>query len=406
MMAASPGIMDGRYARLRLAVSMLLGTIGSVGFWAVVVVLPEVQNEFGVERSSASLPYTLTMAGFAFGNVIIGRYVDRIGIVLPLIATALALAAGFAAAAMAESIWQFALIQGVLIGIGTAGTFGPLIADVSHWFRKRRGIAVALTACGNYFGGVVWPLFIRFVLDFADWRAAYIAIGVICLAMVPLALLLRRRPPLEDHAAAGDGGLSGLKTVALSQRGLIVLLAVAGIGCCVAMSMPQVHIVAYCGDLGYGVARGAEMLSLMLAGGAVSRIVSGILADRIGGARTLLLGSTMQCLALFLYLPFDGLASLYVVSLAFGLAQGGIVPSYAIIVREYMPARVAGERVGILIMATIIGMALGGWVSGWIYDLTDSYQAAFINGIAWNFLNIGLVTLLLLRTGARQPRLA
>ena len=170
--------------------------------------------------------------------------------------------------------------------------------------------------------------------------------------------------------------------------------------------MPQVHIVAYCGDLGYGVARGAEMLSLMLAGGAVSRIVSGILADRIGGARTLLLGSTMQCLALFLYLPFDGLASLYVVSLAFGLAQGGIVPSYAIIVREYMPARVAGERVGILIMATIVGMALGGWVSGWIYDLTDSYQAAFINGIAWNFLNIGLVTLLLLRTGARRPRLA
>lgn len=385
---------------------MLLGTIGSVGFWAVVVVLPAVQNEFGVERSSASLPYTLTMAGFAFGNLIIGRYVDRLGIVLPLIITAFALAAGFVLAALAASIWQFALIQGILIGIGTAGTFGPLIADVSHWFRRRRGIAVALTACGNYFGGVVWPLFVRFVLDFADWRAAYIAIGVICLAMVPLALLLRRRPPLEDHAADGDGGLSGLKTVALSQRGLIVLLAVAGIGCCVAMSMPQVHIVAYCGDLGYGVARGAEMLSLMLAGGAVSRIVSGFLADRIGGARTLLLGSAMQCVALFLYLPFDGLTSLYIVSLAFGLAQGGIVPSYAIIVREYMPARVAGERVGILIMATIIGMALGGWVSGWIYDLTASYQAAFINGIAWNFLNIGLVTLLLLRTGDRQPRLA
>ena len=385
---------------------MLLGTIGSVGFWAVVVVLPSVQNEFGVERSSASLPYTLTMAGFAFGNLIIGRYVDRLGIVLPLIVTAFALAAGFILAAMADSIWQFALIQGILIGIGTAGTFGPLIADVSHWFRKRRGIAVALTACGNYFGGVVWPLFIRFVLDFADWRAAYVAIGIICLAMVPLALLLRRRPPLEDHAAAGGGGLSGLKTVALSQRSLIVLLSVAGIGCCVAMSMPQVHIVAYCGDLGYGVARGAEMLSLMLAGGAVSRIVSGLLADRIGGARTLLIGSAMQCVALFLYLPFDGLTSLYVVSLAFGLAQGGIVPSYAIIVREYMPARVAGERVGILIMATIVGMALGGWVSGWIYDLTASYQAAFINGIAWNFLNIGLVTLLLLRTGGRQPRLA
>jgi MFS family permease len=109
-------------------------------------------------------------------------------------------------------------------------------------------------------------------------------------------------------------------------------------------------------------------------------------------------------LALFLYLPAGGLVSLYVVSLVFGLSQGGIVPSYALIVREYMPAREAGARVGFVMMATIMGMALGGWLSGQIYDLSGSYHLAFINGIFWNGLNIAIMLWLLLRSKPRAPR--
>ena len=169
------------------------------------------------------------------------------------------------------------------------------------------------------------------------------------------------------------------------------LLIVAGFACCVAMSMPQVHIVAYCGDLGYGVARGAEMLSIMLGFGIVSRLGSGFIADRIGGLATVLVGSGLQALSLALYLFFDGLASLYVISAIFGLVQGGIVPSYAIIIREDFPAREAGARVGIVIMATIFGMAFGGWMSGAIFDLTGSYRAAFLHGIAWNVVNFAIV---------------
>ena len=175
------------------------------------------------------------------------------------------------------------------------------------------------------------------------------------------------------------------------------VLCVAGVACCVAMSMPQVHIVAYCSDLGYGAARGAEMLSLMLAFGIVSRLASGFIADRIGGLGTLILGSTLQCLALFFYLPFDGLTSLYLVSALFGLSQGGIVPSYALIVRQYFPAREAGVRVSLVLMATVVGMAIGGWMSGEIFDRTGSYQAAFLNGIAFNLLNMAIAFWLLLR---------
>jgi MFS family permease len=222
---------------------------------------------------------------------------------------------------------------------------------------------------------------------------------------VALAFLMRRRPPESPNAGttprlpeAAD------RPFGLSPGAAQVLLMVAGTACCVAMSMPQVHIVAYCGDLGYGAARGAQMLSLMLGFGIASRLLSGWICDHIGGLRTLLLGSALQGVALLLFLPFDGLVPLYVISALFGLFQGGIVPSYAIIVREHFPAREAGERVGAVIMCTLLGMALGGWMSGKVFDLTGSYHAAFLNGLAWNAVNL-LIAFSLWRR-IRPPRLA
>jgi MFS family permease len=374
--------------------------------WAVVVVLPAVQEEFGIDRSEASIPYTTTMIGFAVGNLIFGRLIDRFGIVLPMIAASIILGAGFALGALSTNIWTFALIQGVLIGIGSAITFGPLIADISHWFERNRGIAVAAAASGNYLAGTFWPLVLKDIIATDGWRDAYLLVALASIAvMLPMALLLRRRLPTHtvDLTSSEDAPAVTKRRADISPKMLQILLCIAGISCCVAMSMPQVHIVAYCADLGFGVSAGAEMLSIMLAGGIASRLLSGFLADHIGGVRTVLLGSFLQCLALFLYIPFNGLASLYIVSLIFGLSQGGIVPSYAIIVREYLPAKEAGERVGLVIMMTVVGMALGGWISGVIYDLTGSYQAAFVNGIAWNMLNMGIMALLLWRTRESKP---
>src|SRR5690606_6331787 len=201
-------------------------------------------------------------------------------------------------------------------------------------------------------------------------------------------------PSVAAAAATGPQAALGLSPAALQT-----LLCIAGVACCVAMSMPQVHIVAYCGDLGYGPARGAEMLSLMLGFGIVSRLISGMICDRIGGLRTLLIGSVMQTIALILFLPFDSLASLYVISILFGLFQGGIVPSYAIVVREYFSPALASTWLGLVITATMVGMALGGWMSGAIFDLTGSYDAAFINGIVWNLVNAAIVLWLLKRAG-------
>jgi MFS family permease len=390
---------ESSFAWWRLVIAVVLGTIGSVGMWSVPVVLPAVQAEFGVARADASLPFTLAMLGFACGAVLLGRLSDRRGIAVPVACGAIALGIGYVVAGLASSLMLFALVH-VVIGIGSSATFGPLIADTSRWFTRRRGIAVAIASCGNYLAGAVWPPVLQHFIAGAGWRATHIGVGLFCaLTMLPLLLMLRRPAPAPELAAAQTLAAGELRSLRLSPTALQAALCVAGLACCVAMAMPQVHIVAYCGDLGYGVARGAEMLSLMLGFGIFSRIASGFVADRIGGVATLLLGSALQGLALFLYLWFDGLASLYVISALFGLFQGGIVPMYAIIVREYFSPREAGTRLGIVLMATLFGMALGGWMSGVIFDLTGSYRAAFVNGLIWNAINAALMLWLLVRGG-------
>ncbi|MFO1397921.1 MAG: MFS transporter [Burkholderiales bacterium] len=396
-------LVDSPQAWARLAVALVLSTIGGVGMWSVVVALPAVQADFGVARADASLPYTLTMIGFGASSVLLGRMADRHGIVRPVVFGAVALAAGYALAAAAGSIGFYALAH-FLVGVGSAATFSPLLAHVSLWFARRRGVAIGIFASGNYLAGTVWPPIVAHFIGSAGWRASYVGIALFVLVtMIPLAAWLRRPPPHHDAAVPAGVRPRTAEALGLSPAALQVLLIVAGVCCCVAMSMPQVHLVAYCADLGYGPARGAQMLSLMLACGIVSRLTFGFICDRIGGLRTLLLGSALQGVALLMYVPTDGLVSLYVVSALFGLFQGGIVPSYAIIVREYFPPREAGWRVGAVITATLLGMALGGFLSGAIFDWTGSYRAAFVNGIAWNLVNVSIAVWLLRRS---RPRAA
>jgi MFS family permease len=389
---------DSFYAWARLAAAVAFATVGGVGMWAMPVVLPSVQAEFGIMRAAASLPFTLTMLGFAVGGVAMGRLQDRYRIVAPALLGTAMLSLGFFGASVAPGLWTFAACY-LLIGIGASATFGPIMADVSFWFTTRRAIAVAIAAAGNYLAGTIWPPVIQHGLAAEGWRATHAGIAIACLViMLPLVAILRRPPP--SHTSAMTQARQG--RLDMPPGVLQGLLCIAGFSCCMAMAMPQVHIVAYCGDLGYGAARGAEMLSLMLAAGIVSRIASGFVADRIGGLMTLLIGSAAQGVALLLYVMFDGLASLYLISALFGLFQGGIVPSYAFIIREYFPASEVGTRLGVVLMMTLFGMAAGGWLSGVIFDLSGSYQAAFVNGLGWNLLNLLIAAWLITRRHGRE----
>ena len=373
--------------------------------WPVVgrATLPAIEAEFGVDRGDASLPYTATMVGFALGGVLMGRLADRFGIMVPVIIGAGMLGLGYLAPRARPGL-------AVHAGAGTADRAARQLDDLRTPGRRRLAVVPPAPARHRGRGGRERQLSGRDDLAaLVAIRVRHVglapgahAIGLFCvLTMLPLALALRRRAPLEEPGSAAPDARSGMASRPPRSRRCWWS---PGSACCIAMSMPQVHIVAYCADLGYGPARGAEMLSLMLGFGVVSRLGSGLIADRIGGAGTLVLGSMLQCLALLFYLPFDGLASLYVVSALFGLSQGGIVPSYALIVRDHFPAREAGARVSLVLMATVFGMALGGWMSGAIFDLTGSYRAAFLNGIAWNLVNLSIASWLLLSGPRRRPR--
>ena len=403
---ADPGLIDSRYAAMRLLATLGLVTLGNGAMYVLAVMLPEVQKEFGISRADASLPYTLIMIGFGLGGILCGRWADRYGIARVLALGAFGSFAGFVISGLAPNIVVFALAHGLLLGLLAIGSsFVPLIADTSLWWNKRRGLAVGIATSGNFLSGTVWPPIVQWGIEHLGWRHTYVALGVVCgLGMALLCARLRQRPPIATAPKTGASAEHhpGERPFGMSMGIAQWLLFTAAVGCCVAMAMPQVHIVAYCTDLGFNAARGAEMLSVMLGFGIVSRLASGWISDHIGGLRTLLLGSVLQAVALAHFLPFDSLASLYVISALFGLFQGGIVPSYAIIVREHFPAREAGARVGVVVLGVQVGMALGGWMSGKVFDLTGSYHAAFVNGIGWNLLNIVIVSTMLVRL-RRKP---
>lgn len=398
---ATTAAREPAHAYVRLAASLALMTIGTVGMYAIVVALKPIAAEFGVSRSAVSIAYAATMIGFGLGGIVMGRWSDRVGVMWPALTGSVMLALGFFLAAKATAMWQLYLAQGLLIGgLGNAAVFAPLVADTTLWFSRRRGLAVAIVASGIYLAGVAWPPVLQYFIDQSDWRATYRGIGVfLLLVMPPLCLILRRRAAAvlevqpEVQAAAA-------RPLGLAPNGLHGLLCCAGVACCVAMAVPQVHIVAHATDLGHAARRGAEMLALMLATGVVSRITFGWISDRIGGLTTLLLGSALQAVTLFLFMFAESLGALYLMSALFGLSQGGIVPSYAIIARRYFVPGQAGWRIALLLSMTLLGMALGGWLAGLLHDWTGSYRAAFIGAVAVNILHVAIAGLLLRR--ARQ----
>ena len=378
----------------RLIVLFIIGVIGTVGMWSVVVVLPALETEFNIDRGNASLLYATTMVGFGLGNFLIGKITDKIGIKIPIVIAIITLILSYLLATISKEFWQLLILQ-VFMGLAAATFFGPSMADIGNFFETRRGLAVSIIASANYVAGASWPLVISYFLNFSDWRDVYLYIALICLIiMVPLVLILKNN--IASHSDTSlNSNFQNHKFNNLSSRKLQNLLMLAGVGCCVAMAMPQVHIVALCVDSGFGLNVGAEVLSVMLFSGMISRVAFGFLSDKIGPIFTLFIGSLLQMLALVFFIPFDSQFSLYIVSLMFGLSQGGIVPAYAMIVRKYLPLSEVGERVGLVIMATIVGMGLGGWMSGEIYDLTQSYKLAFVNGILWNLTNVIIVTFIM-----------
>ena len=388
---------DSQQAWFRLAIIFTMSVIGTAGMWSVVIILPNIQSEFALDRAASTYPYVATMFGYGIGNVIIGRMLDRIGIKKPIIFALSLLVASYILSIFVRDVFFLSIIQ-FFLGFSAAAFFGPMMADISNYFYRRKGLAVSLVASGQHLCGAIWPFLIKdFLLD-GDWRNAHLFIAIVCSILIPILfyLLGNKKPKIDlnQNLSSRKEDINSKVKLSISNKRVQVLLMFAGVFCCVAMAVPQVHIVPLCIDNGYGLAVGTEILSFMLFAAVASRVIFGFLSDKIGPIQTLLLGSSLQAISLTMFLPFNSQLSLYIVAIFFGLSQGGIVPIYAVIISKFLPSNEVAERVGLLIFATIVGMSLGGWLSGEIYDFTKSYKLAFINGIFWNLINLCIMVYL------------
>ena len=382
---------DSRLAWIRLSLVFVICAIGFIGMWSVVMIMPAVEQEFSTNRSSSTIPYISTMLGFGIGNIIIGKYTDKFGITKPVIFAFSCLIICYFFSVSSKNLTILSFFQ-FLLGFSSAAFFGPMMTDISNFFENKRGLAVSIVASAQHFAGAFWPFLLDFYLKDGDWRSSHILIGIICIIIIPpicyFVFKMRSKNSLKDEF---KNYKNSKLTLSISSRHLQILLMFAGIGCCVGMSTPQVHIIPLCIEKGYGLSIGSNILSIMLFCAVISRVYFGYIADKIGPIQTLLLGSSLQAFTLFLFIPFSDLNSLYIVSILFGLSQGGIVPSYALIIRKFLPVNQAAERTGMVIFTTVIGMALGGWSSGKIFDLTNSYALGFLNSVLWNLTNIAII---------------
>lgn len=391
-------------------VSLVALTLATGGHYVVVVGMVPIADDFGWPRAIPSMAYSLTILGMGVGGILMGRWSDRVGVAKPMVVGACSIAVGAVWAANATTQWEMLVANGVLIGLfGNAAFFTPLMANTTRWFTAHRGVAVGIVSAGQSLGGALWPPIHRAIIEDMGWRSAFwIYAFVTILFCLPLALLMQKSPPKISALAASANHAAGRASLDLpiSLGMLHAILCIAIVSCCVAMSMPMVHVIAHATDLGHPPARAAEILALLLLTSFVSRLLWGALADRIGGLRTLACSSASQAIMLLAFLFVDGLTAMYIVAALYGLAYGGIVPTYSIIIREHFPAEQLGARIGVVYLFGTIGMAAGGIVGGFVFDFAGNYFAAFSVGLALNIANLALIIPLMVRERRPSPELA
>lgn len=388
-----------------LACHVMVVVAFGVSYMMVIGIKP-VATEFGWPRWVPSLGYASVMLGSGIGGIAMGAWSDRRGMGGPAFTGAIFIGLGAMTMSVVVDQWTFLATSFIMLGIlGNGAVLAPLMTLTSRWFDRRRGLAIAITGSGQGLAGALWPTIFQAGLEDVGWRQVWFWYGVFALfALTPLVLILRHPPPVPPGPTPGfsvgsqdeNHGLKG------SPQLILTLLSIAIVGCCIAMAMPLVHIVSHASDLGYTAAHGARMLSILLGCAFVSRLFFGWFSDHIGGLRTILIGSIMQAVVLSFFIWNTELSTLYILSALFGAVFGGIVPAYAMSVRDIFPARNAGGYIGVVLLFGTVGMAAGGWLGGLINDLTGDYTYAFAMGLVSNISNLIIIVTLIRLCGSRR----
>ena len=403
-----------RYVVLLVSIYLVLSANGAM--FVLVVGLKQIALDFGWPRSVPSLAYSCLFLGTGVGGIVMGYWFDRSG-AGPVTGLGMTMiGSGALLASTVSAQWQLYAIYGVMMGLlGHAAVVGPLVVNVMRWFEHRRGFAVGLLAAGQGVAGTLWPPVFRYGNEHAGWRSTFLWFGMfVLLTALPLTVFLWRRLPgrivhreARGGGATAQGAGAAAPRLGLSSANLQAALCLAMLACCVPMSVPLGHLVAHASDLGHPNVRAAEMLAVALFAATLVRLAGGtLIVDRFGGLAALLVFSAAQAAALVLYAAVELRVPLYLVSVLFGVGYGGIAMCYPVIVREHLPAAESGRRLGLVLLFGAIGMALGGGMAGYLFDLTGGYTPAFLTGAAFNALNLGIVATLVARQrrGRSAPR--
>ena len=408
-----PGAKRRTFGIAVLVVSTYLVMTANGGMFLLVVSLKQMAGDFDWPRTVPSLAYAFFFAGTGIGGIAMGYWFDRSGAGPVTLLGLTMIGTGAVLVSAIDSRWQLYLVYGVMIGLlGYASIYGPLSINVMRWFEHRRGFAVGLVTAGEGIGGTLWPPVFRHFNETVGWRDTFLWFGVFVLVTaLPLSVVLWRRMPTRDAGSRDVGGrivdshaeapTIRKRAISLSPFATQAAICLAIVGCCVSMAMPVAHLVAHASDLGHATARAAEMLAIALFTSTVIRLVGGpLLVDRFGGLVALLVFSGLQTAAMLFYVVVDGMLALYTVSALFGIGYGGISICYPVLVREHLPPAQAGRRLGVILLFGTLGMALGGWLAGYIFDSTGSYTPAFLVGATFNVANLIIVLGLINRTRA------
>jgi MFS family permease len=380
-------------------IALVLLGLSFGGPWITAVALKPIAEEMGALRSVPALASSLAWFGSAVGGIAMGRVADRFGIRWTVMFGSVMICIGLVISTGGEP-WQLYLGHGLFMGLlGNAGLNAPLYVYVSQWFDRRRGSALALISSGGYLAGFVWPTLFERAIATYGWRWTMVAYAVFQLALIlPLAAWFLKAPPKAPAPTAPAGGPgSKPRVLGWPPNFVFAWISVASFMCCVTMSMPQGHLVALCTDLGISPTVGAAMLSVLLGAGLLSRQAWGLVSDRIGGLQTALLSSALQAAGMAGFVFTQSEAGLFTVATAFGIGFSALIPAYVLAIRDLFPANEAYWRVPSLLLLSGSGMAVGGWLAGYLYDMHGYYAPAFATGVAFNVINLLMLAMLVVR---------
>lgn len=413
-MTESPTTEDTDRQRVVVLIgSVVLLLVSAGGMFLVVVALKEMAMEFGWPRSVPSFAFSLQFIGSGFGGMIMGYVLDRYGFGAPALVGTIMVSFGAMLVSEITAAWQLYVLYGIMFGLAGQGSLAaPALANIARWYDKNRGMAVGIASSGQALAGIIWPPVFGFVLLAVGWREMFFWYGVFALCvMLPLCFVVRKKPPAyvppepgTAGAAAETKSTTGPVRQPLTSQQIQWALSAAIIGCCVAMSLPLGHLVSHVTDLGYPIGDAVNVLSVMLMAAFVSRAaILGLLSDRLGALRTMLIFSVVQAAMLGMFTVVDSLFALYAVAILCGLGYGGLFPIYAVATREHLPIQEVGRRTGTIFLFGAIAMGLGSWMGGYLYDVTGSYTLPFLIGVAINVTNLVIVVLLIMRMRPPLP---